>query len=80
MRGPLVTVYPPSYQGSADVTVQIYTVSFIKIGQFAFPGTAWRPLVLDLQDLWGGRIRPGLYFVAVQSGAQHSVGRMLVVD
>ena len=58
-------VLPPSYPGTADVKVRIYTLAFRKVLEQNFPQIPLEPVALPLTDNGGSPLASGLYYVVV---------------
>ncbi len=80
VTGPTVNLLPPAYPGTGEVRVEIFTIAFRKVLDKPFPdlpaGTA---VTIPLNDSWGDPLANGLYYIVVDVGAEHSVGKLLIL-
>lgn len=80
VHGPVATLYPPYFAGTVDAVVQIYSVSYFKLGQVEFNAISWHPLSLELKDRWGNPLPQGLYFVVFKTAKNRSIAKMLILN
>ena len=75
-----MSVMPPAFTGSADVTVQVFTTAFRKVQENSYPATTYGPLKILMRDDWGNPLASGLYYVVVNvDGHQRSVAKLLLL-
>jgi len=80
VMGNSVNILPPAFNGSQDVQVEIFTLSFRGVLKETFPqvpsGTAVK---VDLTDHWNHPMADGLYYVVVTVNGNRSVGKLLIL-
>lgn len=79
VQGEFATLYPPYFWGSSDVTVQVYSVAYVRLEELSFPNISWQPLKLPLQERSGGRLGQGLYYVVFSTSKGRDIAKMFVL-
>jgi hypothetical protein len=75
-----VSLLPPSYNGSGEVRVEVFTSAFRKVASFDFPNTpSGVAVVLVLQDDHGVPLANGIYYVRVRTPGGHSMAKLMVL-
>ncbi len=78
--GPTVNVLPPSYSGTSNVRVEIYSLAFRKVQDVTFTsvpsGTA---VILNLTGRSGHPLSNGLYYLVVTTGGGRSTAKLLIL-
>jgi hypothetical protein len=66
--------------GPSDVKVQVFTLSYRKVGERVFDrATPGAELELALVDRWGTNLANGLYYVVVSWNGGHWTGKLIVL-
>ncbi|HJT24418.1 MAG TPA: hypothetical protein VJ873_07560, partial [bacterium] len=79
-NGGPINVMPPAYQGTADVTVQLYTTAFRKVQEQSYSSLPYGPLKINMLDEWGSPLASGLYYVVITVDAHHrTVAKLLLL-
>jgi hypothetical protein len=75
-----VSIHVPGRTGTADVTVQIFTVAFRLVQQKMFELVlAGTDVQIDLKDKSGQPLASGLYYVVVMVDGKRTVSKLLVL-
>jgi hypothetical protein len=75
-----VSIHIPGRTGTADITVQIFTVAFRLVQQQIFPEEPLGADVkIDLKDKNGKPLASGLYYVVVSIDGKKTVGKLLLM-
>jgi hypothetical protein len=75
-----VNIHVPGRTGTADVTVQIFTVAFRLVQQQVFPQVlVGTELPIEPEDKTGKPLASGLYYVVVSVDGHKSVGKLLIL-
>jgi hypothetical protein len=75
----LVNVHIPGRTGTADVTVQIFTVAFRMVQQQVFTQVpAGTDIQIELKDKTGKPLASGLYYVVVTINGKPAIGKLMI--
>ena len=75
-----VNVMPPSYTGTADVKIQIFTTAFRMVQERPYPTLPYGPIKIYMQDDWGTPLASGLYYVVITVNShQRSIAKLLLL-
>jgi hypothetical protein len=78
--GSPVQALPPTYTGTANVSVQLFTTAFRKVQDQTFASMPYGPIKIYMQDDWGSPLASGLYYVIITvNGHQRSVAKLLLL-
>jgi hypothetical protein len=79
-NGGPVSVMPPTYSGTADVKVQLFTIAFRKVQDKTYNSLPYGPVQVAMEDSWGNPLASGLYYVVVTiDGSQRSIAKLLLL-
>ena len=74
-----MNILPPSYNGSSNVTVKIFTVAFRMVREQSYTNIAsGTPVPLELTDRRGTLLASGLYYVMVTTSGGQSIGKLMI--
>jgi len=77
--GPTASVILP-LSGSANITVQVFTLAFRKVLSQNYPQVApGTVLSFPLKDSWGNNLADGLYYVAITTPQNRWMVKLLVL-
>jgi hypothetical protein len=75
-----VKIHIPGRTGTADVTVQIFTVAFRMVQQQVFDQVlAGTDVQINLKDKSGKPMASGLYYIVVNSEGKRTVAKMMLL-
>jgi hypothetical protein len=79
-KGPTVNILPPSYIGTSNVRVEIYTTAFRKVEDMTFDSIpAGTAVVVPLTGRGGNPLANGIYYLVVTTNAGKVTGKLLVL-
>lgn len=80
VAGSGVKVLPPAYAGTADVRIEVLTVTFRKVLDQTFPDVpAGTAVTVPLDDSWGHPLADGLYYVVVEVNGKKTIAELLIL-
>jgi len=78
--GGTVNLLPPSYSGSLDVRVEIFTAAFRKVRDTTYHDIpAGQPVQVSLTDRFGSPLASGVYYIRVTVNGHRSIAKLLIL-
>ncbi|HVM33464.1 MAG TPA: cellulase family glycosylhydrolase [bacterium] len=77
--GSSVGIQLPSYPGTGEVKIQVFTTAFRMVNWMSEPKAGGSVVTLPLSDHWSRPLADGIYYVQVQSPAGTAILKLLIL-
>jgi len=74
-----VGIQLPSYPGTGEVKIQVFTTAFRMVNWMSEPKAGGSVVTLPLSDHWSRPLADGIYYVQVQSPAGTAILKLLIL-